>query len=89
MSADIVSLNEKRACEANDGRLWTVEDALRAVLRDLESGAMRPIHGIYIAMIRKEDDQTNSFPFITAGLSRLELRGLLAQHLHDLCEECG
>jgi len=83
-----INLSEARANKENDARLWTPLDCLKAIVRDLESGELRPIDIVYIAMARKgESGQAQSFPFYTAVAQRLELRGVLSQHLHDLCDD--
>lgn len=83
---DPVSLSEARAVKADDARLWTPLECLKAIVRDLESGELKPVDAIYVAMLRRrEDGQAASFPFYTAGARTIELRGVLAQHLHDIC----
>ena len=84
--SDPVNLREMRALKEHDARLWSPLDCLKAVVRDLESGELKSVDAIYIAMLRKgETGQAASFPFYTAGAPALELRGVLAQHLHDIC----
>lgn len=87
---DTISLSEARAVKEKDGRLWSVTDCLRAVLRDLESGEIEPVDVIYIAMARlPQDGSPSAFPYYSAGARRTELKGVMAQHLHDLCESNG
>ena len=85
--SDPVSFNEARATKEQDARLWTPLECIKAILRDLETGELKPVDVIYVAMVRKTPaGQTTAFPFYTAGAPSLELRGILAQHLHDLCD---
>lgn len=77
--SDVVSLGERRAERGNDARLWTPAEAARALLRDIESGAIAP-RAIYVAMV-ESGPRGSSYPYITAGASNLEVCGLLAQHL--------
>lgn len=85
---DPLNFREARAIKKKDARLWTPLDCLKSIVRDLESGECRQVDVIYIAMARKDKDgSATGFPFYTAGGTAFELRGLLAQHLHDLCAE--
>lgn len=87
---DPVNLREFRANKEQDAKLWTPLDCLKAVVRDLESGEMKPVDAIYIAMVRKDESgQAQSFPFATAGTTTIELRGVLSQHLHEICAAFG
>ncbi len=84
--SDPISIREARALKEQDATLWTPLECLKAVVRDLESGDMNPVDAVYVAMMRRrEDGQACSFPFITAGAKTIELRGILTQHLHDIC----
>lgn len=81
-----ISINEARAEKAQDACLWTPLDCLKALVREIESGEMKSVDAIYVAMVRKTPNGlAQSFPFYTAGAKPLELRGLLSQHLHDIC----
>lgn len=83
---DPISFQEARALKEQNAVLWTPLDCLKAIIRDLESGEMKPVDAIYIAMVRKDEDgQAQEFPFATAGAIALELRGILTQHLHEIC----
>ena len=85
--ADPINLREIRAEKGQDATLWTPLDCLKAVVRDLESGELKPVDAVYVAMVRKAPaGQAQSFPFYTAGSKSLELRGILAQHMYDICE---
>lgn len=78
-AAQVVSLDEQRAVKADDARLWTPADALRSVLRDIESGETRP-NVVYIAMLQA--GQPDKYPFACAGANALTFAGLLAMHMH-------
>lgn len=81
-----VNLNEARAVKSSDATMWTPEECLKAILRDLASGDLKPVDAIYVAMVRRDKKgQAEAFPFYTAGAITLELRGILSQHLHDIC----
>ena len=86
MNDEPINFREAHALKQEDGTLWTPLDCLKALVRDLESGEMKPVDAVYIAMVCKgEKGQAQSFPFYTAGAITLELRGILAQHLHGIC----
>lgn len=77
-----VNIRELRALNKDDATLWTPLDCLKAIVRDLESGEMKQVDAIYVAMMRRrEDGQAEGFPFYAAGAKTIELRGILAQHL--------
>ena len=85
--ADPINFNEARADKENDGTLWTPLECLKSAVRELEDGTLKPVDVIYIAMSRKDEKGfVRWFPHYNAGARRLELQGLLAQHLYDLCE---
>lgn len=44
-----VSLGEARANKAHDAGLWSPRDALISVLRDIDSGALKPDHVIVLS----------------------------------------
>ena len=84
--SDPINFREMRALKEQDGTLWTPLDCLKALVREFESGETKPVDAVYVAMLRRrEDGQASSFPFYTAGARTIELRGMLAQHLHDIC----
>lgn len=86
MADEPVSIREAIAIRDNDATKWTVLDCLKALVRDLESGECQAVDVVYVAMMRRgRDGDATSFPFYTAGGKAIELRGLLAQHQHDLC----
>lgn len=72
---------EADAVETGDARLWRPEDALRAVLRDIEAGVVDP-DMIYIGMrVPSEGGYTYTY----AGGSHGELVVLLTRHVQKLC----
>jgi hypothetical protein len=83
--AEVVSLNEARAVAAGDCRLWTVVDALRSALADVESGKL-DAQMVFVAF-RTNPNESGlvDYKFVAAGGNNIELSGLLAQHLHRLC----
>ena len=81
-----INFNEARALNKQDSTLWTPLDCLKAVVRDLESGETEPVDAVYVAMLRRgPTGQAISFPFYCAGAKTIDLRGILAQHLYDIC----
>ena len=87
MPDEPINLREARANKAEDARLWTPLDALKALVRDLENGECQEVQVVYVAMGRINDKgQLCSTPFYTAGSNTLGLRGLLTQHLYDMCD---
>lgn len=86
MADEPVNFREALANRDNDATKWTVLDCLKALVRDLESGECQPVDVVYVAMMRRgPDGGAASFPWYTAGGKAIELRGLLAQHQHDVC----
>ena len=81
MTEKLVNLSEKRASREGDCRLWDPVDALRACLRDIENGEIKP-DILYIAMaLRDTKKNTIDYAFLAAGGTKLELLGLLYRHL--------
>lgn len=76
----VESFSRAKAEASGDCREWTVVDALRAALADVESGEVKP-DMVYIAF-REVDDGVMRFPSICAGITRFELTALLAKHMH-------
>lgn len=82
MTTNVEVLGERRAVNANDATRWTVEEALRWTLGAIERGEIQASKMV-IAMAGPDD----SYPFVVAGTaSRLEVAGLLAQHLRERTE---
>lgn len=85
MAGEIVNLNEHRAKEKKDCRLWTPLDALKAAVRAIEDGGADP-GMVFIAFRTKPDeDGAVEFSYLCAGGTNLEMSGLLAQHMTRLC----
>lgn len=82
---DIVNLNEIRADREEDCTLWTVEDMLRAMLRDIEAGKIKPTAAII--NYYNEIDEKTVLKHYCAGINRSGYVAMLAlaQHhaLHD------
>ena len=78
--SDPVSLATARADKSGDCRDWSVLDALRAAIRDIESGEIKP--DIVIVAFREKHDERkwSNFPMYCAGGTTLEIQGLLAKH---------
>lgn len=84
--SDPVFLAEKRADKSGDARDWSVLDCLEALVRDLKAGTLPAVDAVYVAMMRRDEKgQMRAAPMFAAGASSLELRGLLTQHLFDMC----
>jgi hypothetical protein len=83
MTDDIISLSEARADKTGDARDWTAEDALRACLRDIQSGKIKPSM-IHIAIREMHDDGTVSYPSYLAGMTSFETLALLMAHVKRL-----
>lgn len=84
--SDPISFRAAKALKEQDSTLWTPLDCLKELVRELESGETEPVDAVYVAMMRRrEDGQAAGFPFYAAGAKTIELRGILAQHLHDIC----
>jgi len=70
-------LAERRSNLASDCRLWTPKDALLACLRDIEKGEANPSK-IIIGFQAAEGDGGVGYHYYAAGVTNLELAGLLA-----------
>lgn len=77
-----ISFAARRAHRTRDCRDWTVLNALRDAIADVESGAIKA-DAVYVAFVVRNDDGTTGYPYTAAGLSRLETAGTLAMHLAD------
>lgn len=58
--ADIVNLGERRVDKTKDCRDWTVADALREALRQVESGEINPSIA-YVALYEQTQDNGCEF----------------------------
>lgn len=76
-----INFNEHRAVKADDATLWTPVEALKKVLREIESGEISP-RLVYIAMqSQRREDGLAAYNYVYAGGSNLEACGLLAFNL--------
>jgi hypothetical protein len=77
--SDVVSLNEARATKEGDCKLWTVADALRAALREIDAGNIQPTM-VYVAMYVPNDPEGARYHSFAAGGDEMTITGLVAQH---------
>lgn len=80
-SAKLETLSMHRA-EAN-ANSWTPVECVRQLLADLEAGEME-CDMLYVAMRRRDGENSQGFPDYAAGGSAIELVGLLAYHMQRL-----
>lgn len=78
--SQVVNLGAARADRTRNAKNWTVVEALRQALDDVESGRLQPSM-VYVAF-QTADGDLRGYPFVAAGATALETMGLLAQHLH-------
>lgn len=71
MSDNIVNLAEARAVAAEDSRLWTPLDCIRALLRDMESGEV-DADAILVHWYQKTEDGGRVLRQTNANLNRPE-----------------
>ena len=67
--ANVSNLNEERAMRSGDSKDWTAEDALRAALRDLEDGTIKPSRLVIHYLEPCDDDTGKEHGFYVAGAS--------------------
>lgn len=84
MADHTISFAAKRAEKAKGCRLWTPLDCLHDTVREVENGEWKDVERIFIAMELRVSSNTTRFPYSCAGSRRIELMGLLAQHMNDL-----
>lgn len=77
--SDIHSLNEARAAKEGDCKLWTVADALRAALREIEAGNIGATM-VYVALYVPNDPDGARYHSFAAGGDKMAITGLVAQH---------
>lgn len=80
-----INLNRRRAEKSGDCRHWTVLDALRATIADIEAGTIAP-DAVYIAMRQMAPEQRSKYHYAAAGCTNMELCGLLAIHMSALTD---
>ena len=84
-----VSLAAIRATKAGNGRLWSVEDALREALRMIKNAEITP-DLVYIALRERHHDKPAlvRYPSFVAGEHNLaEVVGLLEIHIIRSAQE--
>lgn len=81
--ADVVSLSELRVDRSGDCRDWSVADMLRSVLDKIESGEIVAKMAVITIYIEDDKDYVRGY---YAGGSRLELTGLLTEHVGMRCK---
>lgn len=81
MADSVDNLGAHRANRTGDCRDWTVTDALREALRQVESGEVKA-EMVYVAFSASVPGNKRDFVYQCAGGTKLELIGLLARHLH-------
>lgn len=69
MSDEPINLAEARAVKAQDSKLWTPADALRSVLRDIESGKIKP-DSIAMWYTVPSEDGGQMMHYCVSGLDR-------------------
>lgn len=79
-ATEVISLAERRAEAEGNATLWSVEDCLAATLRDLRAGKIKA-DMVYIALHARDEENVSNFRYRAAGGNRLEMLGLLVQHL--------
>ena len=77
----VESLNARRADKSGDCRDWSVEDALKDALEQVQLGNIKS-EMVYVAFSCDCGNDRREFVYKCAGGTKLELIGLLARHLH-------
>lgn len=87
MSDKVIGFAEARAHAASDARLWTPLEALKALVRDIESGKHNPQH-LAIHYIEGDLDKGGgSYGYCIAGLSTTQHIALLEVARTDALKE--
>lgn len=84
-----MSLAEVRADKEADGRLWKPRDVLISLLRDIDSGKLKP-DVIVVVHKTTKDDASQSYAIGTAsagGTGRHELVGILTEGRNCILED--
>ncbi len=77
----VESFGKAKAEKTGDCRNWTVADALKAALEEVESGVLNP-DMVYIAFRESDDGNgTKRYEYIIAGMTSFDVAGLLTKHL--------
>jgi hypothetical protein len=82
MSDNVVDLELVRREKSNDARDWSVVDALKEAIANIESGKWKPTMGI-MALVEDVGDGTR-LVWNAAGCSRFEMLGILASYMTHL-----
>jgi hypothetical protein len=77
-----VSLNEARAIRADDNKLWTPEDCIAAVLRDIRNGEIKPSRIIVVYEEDFPNDGGGRISAYRANMTRHEEVAVLSMKLH-------
>lgn len=83
--SDPVSLNERRAAKEKDCKLWEPIDCARALLRDIESGAVKP-DKMFISYLEKLPEGGFEHGYYACNLGHEETIALLHVSLADATE---
>ena len=92
----MTEVTDLRTERARRGKLgndeWTVEDALKAALDEVQGGPEswafegNMVKDVYIAFRTEDDEGREFFPHIASSASRLHSIGLLTQHIYNECD---
>jgi hypothetical protein len=80
----VVDLELVRKEKSNDARDWSVLDALKQAIENIETGKWKPTSGI-VALI-EESDEGQQLIWNAAGVTRLEMLGLLSTYCTHLAQ---
>ena len=72
----VITLSAKRAEQTGNAKDWTVLDALREAIKDIEAGEYKPL-AVAILLYSDEGDGQRGFPYVVAGANHLETIGLI------------
>lgn len=75
--SDPISLAEARAVNAEDAKLWSPLDALKALIRDIEAGEVSPTW-IAVHWLERQEGGNLNYGYSIAGMSRAEHIALLS-----------
>lgn len=87
MSDDVVNLAEARAVKTDDCREWTPLDLARAMLRDIESGKIKP--SVMVVHYHEPQEDGGATPrFCAAGVTNESHCYILNVALYQLMMGC-
>jgi hypothetical protein len=78
----VISLGNVRAHQQNDARAWTPLEALKALVRDIEAGAVNPV-AMSAWYWHKNADGSTSLHYSAAGLTHEQHVAMLLAAQHD------